>query len=202
MFWTAMRNPRRLVPRWALGALCVLAFSAWWMWPMIAGHDDRLDVLSASDPLLTRAERPLATYVRDIGQSFRRAAPDATSCNVVQLAAEIERRDPQAVVLASAVNGCDLREFVATLRREHRTVVIVLEPGVPADAAPFGARVVDSGLLVGVEPASTSRPCEWWDREALGPCADGGEALVRDASGVITSRGFDRIGRAVAARLR
>ncbi len=189
------------VLRRSVASLVVVAFVVWWQWPWLAGHDDRLDVLSASDPLLASGERAMATYVRDLGMSFAAMPTEVGSCEAAQVRAEVERRDPVAVVLAATGRGCDLGPLVDELRAAGRAVVVVVEPGVDPARAPAAARVVDAGPIVGVDRVRTERPCEWWDRSVDVPCADGGVAVVRDDRGAITDRGIDRIGRAVAARL-
>jgi hypothetical protein len=189
------------VLRRSVAVLVVAAFVLWWQWPWVAGHDERLDVLSASDTLLASSERAMATYVRDLGMSFAAMPPEVRSCDDARVRAEVERRDPVAVVLAATGSGCDLRPLVESLRSAGRTVVVLVEPGVDPANAPGAARVVDAGAIVGVTRVRTERPCEWWDQSIDRPCADGGIAVVRDDRGAVTDRGIDRIGRAVAARL-
>jgi hypothetical protein len=191
----------RRVLRRSPAVLVAAAFLLWWQWPWVAGHDDRLDVLSASDTLLAASERALATHVRDLGMSFATMPPEVRSCDEATVRAEVERRDPVAVVLAATGSGCDLAPLVDALRAGGRTVVVVVEPGTGPTSAPAAARVVDAGAIVGATRVRTERPCEWWDRSVDLPCADGGVAVVRDDRGAVTDRGIDRIGRAVAARL-
>jgi hypothetical protein len=196
---TARRRPR-WKPGWVLTVAALIAAALWWQWPLIAGHDDRLDVLLISDAFLTANETPVTYRIHEDGRTLRWDSTAASWCTAAEEVSKIVGQFDPAVVVVSLADaaGCDQPALADVVRAAGgHTVLIVAQPGRSGiESAGAGATVIDPTRFVGDQLAATSMPCQWWET-----CTADGTIAVRNADGSLTPEGADRIARMIVGQL-
>ena len=167
---------------------------AWWAWPSLAGHDERLGVLVVGDPFLEPGRRSIELQVREIGESVRWEPLDEASCSDLAAFTQlVDDADPEHLVIpATAVERC-----AGALGDRH--VVAVVQPGSGSDTPALegaGYDVVDPERLVGQPGGDLRLECEWWET-----CDGDGRIAVRDDNGALTAAGNERVARMIVAAL-
>jgi hypothetical protein len=182
--------------------VAVVAGLVWWQWPLIAGQDDRTDVVLLSDGFLASTELPVTNRIHEDGRSLRWDT-DATSwCTAPDAVTRaVDQFDPAALVLSfSDASGCDAAAVTAAVRAaQGHSVVIVSQPGrsgLEGTADLARATVIDPTPFIGDELTATSLPCQWWET-----CGPDGTVAVRTAAGDLTPEGTDRVARMIVAEL-
>lgn len=182
--------------------MLVVAFVAWWQWPVVAARQDRTEVLVVGDEFLTGATTPIGHRVHESGRTLQWAPPVDGWCEVpALLVEEVRRVDPVSVVVSAGDASACGATVVADVRAaiDGRILVVVLQPG---RAQPAGAvdghrlRAVDPTRLIGASAVATDLPCQWWET-----CGAGGVIAVRNPDGSLTDAGGERVARLVVAEL-
>jgi hypothetical protein len=198
--------------RWASGvasspaklvaAIAVVVALVWWQWPLIAGHDDRTDVVLITDGFLSSTERPVTYRIREDGRSLQWDNTATSWCNAAEAVREaVAEFSPVVIVLSFAdAQGCDGAAVTAAVQASgHRNVVIVDQPGrsgVESSADRAGAALIDPTRYIGDQLGELALPCQWWET-----CTVNGKVAVRNADGSLTAEGGDRVARMIVAEL-
>jgi hypothetical protein len=180
----------------------VVAALLWWQWPVIAGYDNRTDVVLLTDGFLTTTERPVTYRIHEDGRSLHWDAAATSWCGAADAVRKASAElDPATFVLSFAdATGCGSTALTDAVHAAHgHRVLIVVQPGrsgieVVADRA--GATLIDPSAFVGDQPVATSMPCQWWES-----CTVDGTIPVRAADGSLTPEGGDRVARIIVAEL-
>jgi hypothetical protein len=180
----------------------LIAAVLWWQWPLLAGSDERTDVVLITDTFLTSTERPVTYRIHEDGRSLQWNAGATSWCDAAAAVRRVDAEvDPAAIVLSFAdAPGCDSNALIDAVRAAdgHR-VVIVSQPGrsgLEQTAQAAGAAIIDPSRFVGDQLAATSMPCQWWET-----CTADGTIAVRNPDGSLTQEGGDRIARIIVAAL-
>lgn len=182
--------------------IAVVAGLLWWQWPLIAGYDERTDVVVMTDAFLKDTERPVTYRIHEDGRTVRWDASASSWCDAAAAVRQADADfDPAAIVLSFAdATGCDATALTDAVRAAgaHR-VVIVTQPGrsgIEATADHAGATLVDPTRFIGDQPVATALGCQWWET-----CTADGTVAVRQADGSLTQEGGDRVARIIVAAL-
>ena len=189
-----LRSPAKLV-----SVLAVIAALVWWQWPLIAGQDERTDVVLLTDGFLTSTALPVVNRIHEDGRTLRWDGGATSWCNAADAVRHaVVEFDPAAIVLSfSDATGCDATAVTNAVQAANgHSVLIVAQPGRSGiESATAGAKLIDPTRYIGAQLAATSMPCQWWET-----CTDGTVA-VRTDDGELTPEGSDRVARLIVAEL-
>jgi hypothetical protein len=185
----------------------VVAVLVWLVWPAVDGGGD---VVIVGDAAASPTFAPTVTQVRDNGRQATVAATVADACELPDRLAEVAVDDGVDYVVIAVADTGDCGDVVTSTvtvaRQRGLEPVVVRFPGVDTGVDPAEVALVDTERLLG-SPGTLEVGCEWWDRVdpflADGPlaCSPDDLVVVRSGDGSLTTAGFDRIARMVAASI-
>jgi hypothetical protein len=191
---------------WVGGVVVGAIVLGWWWWPSLVDRGPTNDVLVVADGDLIESATPVARRLRERGLSVIEDHSLTSWCAASEaLNRLIDDVQPSTVVLSFRAQGdCanGVREAVDAVG--SRRAIVVIQPGLGrqdqavsdaiADLQASNIVIADPSSLLGGDEMPTIVGCQWWD-----DCTADGTVEIRDATGVLTTAGAERVARVLVS---